>query len=257
MYILENFLEYIVHLIFKFIPRSKNGSLSDVKIIAHRGWHNRQIKENTMKAFSVAVDKNLFGIEFDIRWTKDLIPIIHHDLSLKKSYGIDKEIGELSFEELRELCPDIPKLSEVIDEFGKKICFFIELKKEVWKDLKKQKDILARELANLSPGVDFHFMVLHNSVLLDFNLFPNKEVAVLVSIFNPLEMLDIAIELNVKALTGHFLLLNESIHRKCKANGIFLGTGYTRSQNVMIREFNRGVKWQFTNHPEILLNSMT
>ena len=257
MDLIENFLEFIVHLIFKVIPRSSNTSLKDVKIVAHRGWHNGEIKENTLKAFSVAVEKNLFGIEFDVRWTKDLVPIIHHDLNLKKNFGIDKEIGELSFEELRELCPDIPKLSEVIDQFGKKICFFIELKKEKWKDLNMQKDILAKELSRLRPGVDFYFMVLSKSVLLDFNLYSNKEVAVLVSIFNPREMLEVAIELDVKALTGHFLLLSESIHNKCKAHKIILGTGYTRSKNVMVRELNRGVNWQFTNHPQILLDSMT
>ena len=39
-----------------------------MKIIAHRGWSSGK-NENTLKAFQKAVDNNLDGVEFDVRWS--------------------------------------------------------------------------------------------------------------------------------------------------------------------------------------------
>lgn len=55
-------------------------------LYAHRGLHDNatEAPENSMAAFRKAVDAG-FGIELDIQLTKDRIPVVFHDFTLKES----------------------------------------------------------------------------------------------------------------------------------------------------------------------------
>ena len=65
-------------------------------IIAHRGVHdNKEIPENSMKAFKLALDKK-YNIEFDIHVTKDEKLVIFHDDNLARMTGVDKNIEDLT-----------------------------------------------------------------------------------------------------------------------------------------------------------------
>ena len=57
---------------------------------AHRGLHdnNSDAPENSMAAFRKAVDAG-YGIELDVQLTKDRIPVIFHDDTLKRVCGVD------------------------------------------------------------------------------------------------------------------------------------------------------------------------
>ena len=59
-------------------------------LYAHRGLHDNETDapENSLKAFKKAVDGN-FGIELDIQLTKDGIPVVFHDYSLKRIFGVE------------------------------------------------------------------------------------------------------------------------------------------------------------------------
>ena len=171
-YILD-FLQFIVDFIFGILPR-KAPSIDDcakAKVIVHRGWASREIKENTLEAFRMCVGKGLFGIEFDVRWTKDLVPVIHHDISLKRVFESDEVLRDLNFSELRSRFPEIPTLEEVVKEFGKKIHLLIEIKQEHFPDLQKQNDILRTVLSTLEEGEDDHILSLHKRNFDDFNFF--------------------------------------------------------------------------------------
>jgi glycerophosphoryl diester phosphodiesterase len=54
-----------------------------MKIFAHRGYHNASVPENTLAAFQRAVDFGIDGIETDIRFSADGIPILFHDRCLR------------------------------------------------------------------------------------------------------------------------------------------------------------------------------
>ena len=61
--------------------------LMDCRIISHRGEHdNRNVFENTLKSFDKALESGIFGIEFDLRWTKDLKPVVFHDGNTKRLF---------------------------------------------------------------------------------------------------------------------------------------------------------------------------
>lgn len=101
---------------------------------AHRGLHKDKSDspENSLAAFDLAVENN-YGIELDVQLTKDKIPVVFHDYSLKRVCGIDKKVAELTFDELMELRlyssqEKIPHISEVLELVNGKVPLIIELK---------------------------------------------------------------------------------------------------------------------------------
>ncbi len=251
MHIIQSILEWIIDTIFKFLPQ--NSSQKIPLIVAHRGWHQDGITENTIKSFQKAKDSGLWGIEFDIRWTRDLVPVIHHDPHLLRIWQKNILISDLDFHELRNLVPEIPSLEEVVHHFGKKIHLFVEIKQEKFPQLRKQCAILENILKPLDPVADFHLMALDVSLFKKFDLYTNKKVYVLVSIMNPLTIQRQAIDFKCGAVTGHYLLISKSIQRKLYTFDVEVGTGFIKSQNSLKRELARGAKWIFTNHPKNLI----
>lgn len=78
--------------------------------IAHRGIHDKYI-ENTLKSFLECIKRG-YLIELDIRLTKDNYLVVFHDISLKRLFNKNKNINDLTLNELREY-KLIPTLEEV------------------------------------------------------------------------------------------------------------------------------------------------
>ncbi len=70
------------------------------RVIAHRGLSGIEC-ENTAAAFVAAGNRSYFGIETDMHITKDGKFAITHDASLKRCAGIDANVEELDFEQIR------------------------------------------------------------------------------------------------------------------------------------------------------------
>lgn len=68
----------------------------NVKLIAHRGFSSREY-DNTMEAFQAAVDGNFWGLECDVRVTKDNKLVISHDDALPAGKG---NITQMTFDEV-------------------------------------------------------------------------------------------------------------------------------------------------------------
>ncbi len=125
-------------------------------IIAHRGVHNnKDIPENSLLAFNKAIDNN-YAIEFDIEITKDDKLIIHHDDNLKRMTGINKNVEELTYDEIRNLYlldtfEKIPTLSDVLSLVNGKVLLDIEIKST--KKRSKVIDLVLKELDNYNGNV--------------------------------------------------------------------------------------------------------
>lgn len=98
--------------------------------IAHRGLYNNLIKENTIQAFDNAFNNGYDGIEFDVRLTKDKVPIIIHDSFLSRVYSIKGLVKDYTYQELLDLNLEIPSLEEVINRYNNKV-MIIELKEKI------------------------------------------------------------------------------------------------------------------------------
>jgi len=73
-------------------------------LVAHRGDQGDAV-ENTLAAFEAAVQAGALFLECDIQFTRDFVPIILHDHTLKKlGIGSNAAVSQLTCAELREQC---------------------------------------------------------------------------------------------------------------------------------------------------------
>jgi glycerophosphoryl diester phosphodiesterase len=82
-------------------------------VLAHRGART-VAPENTLEAFSTALDQGAAGVELDVHRTADDGLVVHHDAEAL-GLGI---LAERPLVEIREARPDIPTLAEVLDVCG-------------------------------------------------------------------------------------------------------------------------------------------
>lgn len=64
-------------------------------LVAHRGYSGRY-PENTLIAYQAAVDHGAKFVELDLQLTHDEVPVLHHDLSLKRLSGVEDDVTEVS-----------------------------------------------------------------------------------------------------------------------------------------------------------------
>lgn len=89
----------------------------NIKMIAHRGVSGLE-KENTCPAFVAAGVKSYYGIETDVRITKDGKIIVIHDNDLMRVAGIDMNVEESTFDDLRKVrMKDVDGVTERADLF--------------------------------------------------------------------------------------------------------------------------------------------
>ena len=222
--------------------------LTDCKIISHRGQHdNLTVLENTLEAFDTAVQAGVWGIEFDIRWTRDLKPMVFHDRNLVRVFNDPLEIQKTDREALIDKYPLIPTLEEVLERYGGRVHLMVELKAEHYPDPQRQTDMLADFFSGLAPEKDFHFLSL------DLDMFRHVGFAP-ASAYLPVAQLNfqtfsrLALSRGYAGVAGHFLFINKRMAGRHMARGQFVGVGYPCSANSLFREVNRGVEWIFSNH---------
>ncbi len=128
----------LAFLVFLFLikprsPRKRPDTSPFVGVeYAHRGLHNKNVPENSLRAFEGAVERGL-GIELDIQLSKDGKVVVFHDHTLNRVAGIDGKVIDYTAEELSKMSlngqPDgIPTLKQVLEVVDGKIPLIIEIK---------------------------------------------------------------------------------------------------------------------------------
>lgn len=146
----------IVLIIFSFYfyaiqgaKRNENVKLFLGKDIVHRGAFTSEIPENSMKSFEKAIEKD-FIIELDILLTKDKEVIVFHDDNLKRLTGVDRNVDEMTIDEITNLKikdtdENIPTLEEVLKLVNGRVPIIIDVKSGNASDIeivKKANEIL-------------------------------------------------------------------------------------------------------------------
>lgn len=80
--------------------------------LSHRG-ESDDAPENTLRAFSLAMERDSDGIELDIRLTADGDVVCVHDETLERVAGVKLAVADASLAELRNHYP-VPLLSEAL-----------------------------------------------------------------------------------------------------------------------------------------------
>ncbi len=222
--------------------------LQQCRIVSHRGHYDNQLVfENTIEAFDQAEKEGVWGIEFDLRWTKDLHPVVIHDTDLHRVFASDLKIRQATLSELKTECPLVPSLEEMIQRYGKKMHLMVEIKAERYPDPVQQNRILKNLFSSLEPEQDYHLLSLTPKMFKLIDCFP-KSAFVPIARFNFFRLSKLAIEQNYNGLAGHYLFLTASRLKKHWKSQQKVGTGYINSKNCLFRELNRGVEWIFSDN---------
>lgn len=114
------------------------------RLVAHRGDMSTY-PENSMLAFQAAIELGFTYVELDIQLSKDKVPIVIHDDNFKRTAGIDKNVRDLTADEINSIYLNSSTQSENINKLLKintlkqvieklnvysKITVFVEIKRQ-------------------------------------------------------------------------------------------------------------------------------
>ncbi|KAB1985228.1 glycerophosphodiester phosphodiesterase [Streptomyces triticiradicis] len=89
-----------------------------VTAVAHRGDPYRA-RENTLDSLRSALRRGADAVEIDVRLTRDRVPVLLHDATLKRLWGHDRPLNSLSGDEVRGLTAGgVPTLAEALGATG-------------------------------------------------------------------------------------------------------------------------------------------
>lgn len=126
-------LLYLLAIMPRMMERPDKSPFAN-RLYAHRGLYdnNGDAPENSLRAFEKAVAGG-YGIELDIRLTKDKIPVVFHDATLERMCGREGKVCEYTYGELQQFVlgnsdQRIPTLKEVLKVVDGKVPLIVEFK---------------------------------------------------------------------------------------------------------------------------------
>ncbi len=125
----------ILFLLYLFLiaPKNKKDMKKYKKVMyAHRGLHNAERAENSMSAFRAAVEAG-YGIELDIRLSRDGELVVFHDDTLDRVCGREGKVIDFTADELAEFKlsgtdDGIPRFADVLSLVDGKVPLLVEIK---------------------------------------------------------------------------------------------------------------------------------
>ena len=98
-------------------------------LLAHRGDH-RRAPENSLAALVAATQLDgVDGVEFDVRLSRDGVPVVIHDETLLRVQGDPRRVAELRAVDLERL--GVPPLAEALLALPRRVFLDVELKEDV------------------------------------------------------------------------------------------------------------------------------
>lgn len=107
-----------------------------MKFIAHRGLYNDKIGENTISAIDNAFNNGYYGVELDLRKTKDNKVIIIHDSFISRVSNGTGLVKYFTYNQLlkynfgKKYIERVPLLSDVINKYNNRF-FLLEIKEKI------------------------------------------------------------------------------------------------------------------------------
>ncbi|MFI8325392.1 glycerophosphodiester phosphodiesterase [Streptomyces sp. NPDC085529] len=94
--------------------------MRSVTAVGHRGDPYRA-RENTLASIGSAFERGADAVEVDVRLTRDEVPVLLHDDTLKRLWGHDRALSSLTHEQLRELTHGgVPTLRDALLAAGER-----------------------------------------------------------------------------------------------------------------------------------------
>ena len=222
-------------------------------VIAHRGASG-YAPENTLPAYQLAVDQRADMIEIDLHRTRDGEIVIRHDERLS-GLSASGEIGDATLAVVRSLDAGggerVPLLSEVLDRFGSRIPFNLELKRgtrETYPELERETLALveAHGLTDRTLFSSFYDPVLES--LREHSV--TARIGVLVSPRSARRWLERARAIGAEAVHFFSRLATQQVVEAAHAEGLAVHVYTVDRPDEMRILIGRGVDGIFTNYPD-------
>lgn len=218
-------------------------------VVAHRGG-SALGPENSLELFQKALELGVDAIELDIHQSADGHLMVIHDISLKRTHGVDKRVDELDLAALQGY--GVPTLQEAIDLVDGRCVLVVEVKHP--KDSRHQGiekrlvDLLAEnELTTSALVISFDSVTLKRVHEIE----PSIKTGFLYRI--PTVLADSAKkEMGVSYLCPHYLLATPSMIKKAHADGLKVNTWTVNEEKVMKRLMESECDTVTTDHPDVL-----
>ena len=123
-------------------------------LVAHRGDRQGGM-ENTLAGFAAAAAAGARFAEFDIQFSRDLVPLVIHDPHLQRLCGLPIRVPDTDADELKRICRPYFQLTSLQELLlwlrdAPDMTLFIEIKPPVRRRLRD--DSIARRLAGMLPA---------------------------------------------------------------------------------------------------------
>ena len=228
-------------------PLPSRAQLEHSRIVSHRGERDDvTVFENTYAAFDSLRGSGVHGIEFDIRWTKDLVPVVFHDADLRRLFGDGTRIADLTRAELARRRPEIPDLQAFVRRYVDEFHLMAEIKLEPYPDAALQGRRLAEALAPALERRRVHVLSLVPAMFAQLPALP-AGITMGVARLNAGEISREALASRRGGFASHYAALGAERIAAHQAAGQVVGCGFPASRNVLLREIARGVDYVFTN----------
>jgi glycerophosphoryl diester phosphodiesterase len=227
--------------------RPTAGQLEHLRVVSHRGQRDHpSVLENTFAAFDRLRGSGVFGLEFDVRWTADRVPVVFHDADFRRLYGDRARLADLAWPEVQARFPQVPALPDLVRRYCDEFHLFVELKHEHYPDPAAQDRRLAEALAPALASGRCHVMSLAPGM---FAQLPGLAAARTIGIarLNAAAISTEALAAGRGGFACHYAALGAGRIRAHHAAGQRVGSGFPVSRALLYREAARGVDWIFTN----------
>lgn len=212
------------------------------KVISHRGaWDRAECFENSMRSFEKARGLGAFGIEFDVHFTKDGVPVVHHDCALDRIFKHPGVLEHMTLKEIRSVTKDLPTLEDVLALSG--LHFMIEIK--VPMDSARVA-ALGECLEQRVPTQDYHLLSIQPALVRESSKLP-REAWMLVGELNLRPLVDLSLDRGYAGVAGHYLGMTNKLIARLHDKNQKAGAGFVPDKNLFNREWSRGVDFVFTN----------
>jgi glycerophosphoryl diester phosphodiesterase len=224
-------------------------------VIAHRGASG-QLAENTLPAYELAIEQRADMIEIDLHRTRDGATVVAHDEELS-GLGGKGEIAAATLAEVRALDAGggerVPTLDEVLDRFGERIPFNLELKRgssATYEGLERAALDAVRERGLLEQTL---FSSFFDPVLERLRaLAPEARLARLFSPRDPERPLERARAVGAEAINPWRGLARPELIEAAHAEGLAVYPFTVDEEKEMRSLLDLGVDGIFTNFPDRL-----
>jgi len=224
-------------------------------VIAHRGASGH-LPENTLPAYELAIEQRADMIEIDLHRTRDGATVVAHDEDLSRLGGTG-EIAAATLAEVRALDAGggqrVPTLDEVLDRFGERIPFNLELKRAnstTYEGLERAavEAVRGRGLLERTLFSSFFDPVLERLR----ELAPEARLALLFSLRDPERPLERARAVAAEAINPWRGLVKPELIEAAHAEGLAVYPFTVDDEQEMRSLLDLGVDGIFTNFPDRL-----